>query len=139
MLTPTQKFLSDRLGCKLTPMPWGTSHEELKLFPQLLLQLQQRYRNMKDQEKYICELILEYFNGDFTPKLPVYNRLYAKKYIHNQRVVTSYNELKEKVLALDALNMLTAHHAAALENEEEEEEENEKEQRIMKFWNSKMI
>lgn len=127
VLTPTQKFLSDRLGCKLAPMPWGTSREELKLFPQLLLQAQQRYRNMEDQEEYICELILEYVDGDITPKLPVYNRLYAKKYIHNQRVVTSYNELKEKVLALDALNTLTAHHAPALEEGNEEEEENEEE------------
>ena len=107
VMRPSLKFLSDCTGSLIAPQPWGTSLEELKLYPRLLLQAQQKYNDLAQQEDYICDIILPFVNGKITPKIPVYNRLYAKKYSHNQRVKAATKDLQPKIQALRALNKLT--------------------------------
>ena len=55
----------------------------------------------------MCLSILPKVNGIITPKLPVYNRLQAKKFSRNTRIQASANEMKRKVEALKAVNTLT--------------------------------
>ncbi len=62
-LPPALKFLSENVGCKVAPLSWGSSVEELKLYPTLQLEAQHNYGNVAQQEEYMCELILPYVHG----------------------------------------------------------------------------
>ena len=106
-LRPTLKFLSDKTGCAIAPQPFGSSKEERKLFAKLLLQAQQKYpRSDHQQVQYICDEIMPYVNRIITPKIPVYVRLYMKKFALNQHIKTTTEKLKDSLKVLHDINLV---------------------------------
>ena len=106
-MTSSLKYLSEQTGYKIAPQPWGKSKEERELYPKLLLQEQQNGGTIEDQNLRISIAILPFVNGVVTPKIPVYNRLYANKFSKRQRITASQKEMKAKVDALAGINILT--------------------------------
>ena len=108
-LSPTLAFLSSRCECIIAPQPWSTP-EEIKLYPRLILQAQQAIGGRATDteiDEYICNAILSMVNGRITPKLPVYNRLFRKRYSHIQRCKAAVKNLVRENEALKAVNQLT--------------------------------
>ena len=77
------EFLSEKIQCVIAPQPWCTP-EEIRLYPKIVLEAQQACSGSRSNEaeidKYICSAILPKINGNITPKLPVYNRLFRKRH-----------------------------------------------------------
>jgi hypothetical protein len=108
-MPPSLKFLSEQIGCIIAPQPWATTYEIKTLFPRLLLNAQHACPNDEDGiDDHICTAILPYVNGTtVTPKLPVYCRLFRKRYTHNHRVREAAKSMAVETAALEALNILT--------------------------------
>jgi hypothetical protein len=109
-MPPSLKFLSERIGCKIAPQPWSTTEEIKKIFPKLLLAAQQACQKDEDaMDDHICNAILPYVNGTtVTPKLPVYCRLFRKRYSHNRRVRDAAKSMVVESGGLSAVNILTS-------------------------------
>jgi len=106
-MTTSLKYLSEQPGYKITPQPWGKSKEARELYPKVLLQEQQNGGTIEDQNLRISIAILPFVNGIVTPKIPLYNRLYANEFSKRQRITASQKKMKAKVDALAGINMLT--------------------------------
>ena len=102
------KFLSKSTGLKVPPIPWNTP-QELKLFPKLLHQAQKKHGTK--ETAIVDELslsILKHVDGKTVfPKLPVYNRLYLKRFNMGRRVKSCAKDMKNESATLHALNKIT--------------------------------
>ena len=120
------EFLSEKIQCVIAPQPWCTP-EEIRLYPKIVLEAQQACSGSSNEaeiDKYICSAILPKVNGNITPKLPVYNRLFRKRYAHTQRCKALVKSLKPKLKALDAINKITTVQFDTATAESQENEQN---------------
>lgn len=110
-MTPTTRYLSDAVGCKVHPRPWSTVYECKTVYPIVLMIAQRKYQNnMTMIDKEMCSLILRYVDGiTVFPKIESYNRLYRNKRKHRANVREASHQMLSEGALLAAMNRLTEH------------------------------
>ena len=111
-------FLSKSTGLQVAPIPWNTP-QELKLFPKLLQEAQQRHGTKETAiVNDLAFSILKHVDGKTVfPKLPVYNRLYLKRFTMGRRVKSCTKTMKNESATLDVLNQITTSTASDADDE----------------------